>query len=620
MTTPALQTLPFTFRDLHDSYRSGVQPSDIVAEAFRRIDAVGDPGIFLHLVDRDTAIAAAQQLGSFDPVAKPLWGIPFAIKDNIDSAGLPTTAACPDFAYDAEADAFVVGLLRDAGAILIGKTNLDQFATGLVGIRSPFTLPKNAVDPEIVPGGSSSGSGVAVSHGLVAFALGTDTAGSGRVPAALNNIVGLKPSLGALSASGVVPACRTLDTISIFALTVEDAYAAFQVASVFDPADAYAKHLPARDLGALPPTFTVGVPDAATREFFGDTAQAESFAAALDTLRTLGGEIVELDFSPFYQIAQMLYEGAWVAERYTVVKSLIERDRGALHPATLKVISRAEGLTADNVFNDFYRMADLKRAVEPTLAGFDMFCVPTIPTFYSVQDLEADPIGPNSRLGTYTNFVNLLNMCGIAVPVGPRTDTRPGSVTLLAGAGQDGRIASVASALHRRYSPALGATGWHLPGLDEATPQAAPDEIAVAMVGAHMAGLPLNREVTRLGGRFLRAAATAPDYRLYSLAGGPPRRPGLVRGKDGAAIALEIWTLPVAAFGDFMNGIPQPLGIGSVRLADGNQVKGFLCESAGLEGAEDITSHGGWRAYLASLEDTPDTTSQPETETQYAKT
>jgi len=620
VTTRDLQSLPFTFRDIHDAYRSGFQPSDIVSETYRRIAAVGDPGIFLHLIDRDAAIAAAQQLGPFDPVAQPLWGIPFAIKDNIDAAGLPTTAACPEFTYDAEVDAFVVGLLRDAGAILIGKTNLDQFATGLVGVRSPFTPPKNAVDPEIVPGGSSSGSGVAVSQGLVAFALGTDTAGSGRVPAALNNVVGLKPSLGALSASGVVPACRTLDTISIFALTVEDAYAAFRVANVFDPADAYAKHVSASGLGALPPAFIVGVPDVATREFFGDTMQAESFADALESISTLGGKIVELDFTPFYEIAQMLYDGAWVAERYTVVKSLIELDRDALHPATLKVISRAEGLSADDAFNDFYRMADKKRAVEPILDRFDIFCVPTIPTFYTVQDLEADPIGPNSRLGTYTNFVNLLGLCGIAVPVGPRSDSRPGSVTLLAGAGHDGQIAALASALHRRYGPALGATGWHLPERDDIAPQPGPDEMAVAMVGAHMAGLPLNGEVTRLGGRFLYPMETAPEYRLYSLAGGPPQRPGLVRGGNGAAIALEVWALPLAAFGEFMNSIPQPLGIGTVVLADGRRVKGFLCESAGLEGAEDITTHGGWRAYLASLEDTPHTTMQHETEIRYAKT
>lgn len=620
MTVSDLRALPFTFRDLHDAYAAGVQPADVVVEVYRRIAAVNDPGIFLHLPDREAVVAAAVQLGPFDPVARPLWGIPFAVKDNIDAAGMPTTAACPDFTYDAERDAFVVGLLRDAGAILIGKTNLDQFATGLVGVRTPYAIPRNAIDPEIVPGGSSSGSGVAVSLGLVAFSLGTDTAGSGRVPAALNNIVGLKPSLGALSATGVVPACRTLDTISIFALTVEDAYAAFQVATVFDPEDAFSRAIPANGIGCRPTAFRVGVPDAATREFFGDAAQAESFGGALAAISALGGEIAEIDFTPFYAVAQMLYEGAWVAERYTVVESLIARDRDALHPATLKVISRAEGFSAADVFNDFYRMADLKRAIEPILAGFDMFCVPTIPTFYSLRDLEADPIGPNSRLGTYTNFVNLLNLCGIAVPVGPRSDNRPGSVTLLAGAGRDGEIAALASALHRRFAPALGATGWTLPERDIAAPQPGPGEMAVAMVGAHMAGLPLNGEVTRLGGRFLYVAKTAPDYRLYSLAGGPPRRPGLVRGDAGAAIALEVWALPVAAFGDFMNGIPQPLGIGTVVLADGSRVKGFLCESAGLEGAEDITIHGGWRAYLASLEDTRKTTTQHEMETRYAKT
>ena len=615
-----LRTLPFTFHALHEAYRAGVRPVDVMAEVYRRIEAVDDPGIFLCLIDRTLTAEEAQRLDRFDPVAKPLWGIPFAIKDNIDAAGLPTTAACPAFAYTAEQDAFVVKRLRDAGAILIGKTNLDQFATGLVGVRTPYPVPKNAIDPEIVPGGSSSGSGVAVAHGMVAFALGTDTAGSGRVPAAVNNVVGLKPSLGALSAGGVVPACRTLDTVSIFALSVPDAHAVFRAAAAYDPADAYSRHMAAPAIGAVPASFRVGVPDAATREFFGDGVQADSFAASLAALSELGADIVELDFTPFYDIARMLYDGAWVAERYAVVKPLMDRRPEALHPATLRVISRAADFSAVDTFNNFYRMADLRRAVEPVLNRVDMLCVPTIPAFYSVADLAADPIGPNSRLGTYTNFVNLLKLCGIAVPTGPRTDGRPGSVTLLAGDGRDAQIAAVAGALHRQADTVLGATGWHLPDAAEPVPEAGADEIAVAMVGAHMSGLPLNHEVTRLGGRLLRAAETEPVYRLYSLAGGPPKRPGLVRGDNGAAIALEVWALPLAAFGAFMSGIPRPLGIGTVRLADGGDVKGFLCESAGLAGAEDITAHGGWRNYLASLETSSNPMPENETESRYAQT
>jgi len=595
-----LEGLPFTVEHLHEAYAGGVTPDAVIAEAYRRIRAVDDPGIFIHLADEDAVREAARGLGDFDPEARPLWGVPFAVKDNIDVAGLPTTAACPAFAYQAKEDAFVVRRLRQAGAIPLGKTNLDQFATGLVGVRTPIPVPRNALDPGLVPGGSSSGSAVAVAHGLVGFALGTDTAGSGRIPAGLNNIVGLKPSLGALSARGVVPACRTLDTVSVFALTVEDAWSAFAAMAAFDPDDAFSKPLPAPVLGNVPPAFTVGVPDAATRRFFGDDKQADAYARALDEIAALGGTIVERDFTVFHEVAAMLYEGTWVAERYAAVQELIEGDPDALHPVTRGIIAGAADRSAVDAFKGIYRLAELRRAAGPLLSGLDMLCVPTLPTFYGRDDLEADPIGPNSRLGTYTNFVNLLDMCGIAVPTRPRPDGRPGGVTLLAEAGADGRIAAVASLLHRTEDPHLGATAWTLSDPKPVDPVAAADEIAVAVVGAHMSGLPLNHELTRLGGRFLYAADTAPLYRLYRLAGGPPLRPGLVRADEGASIALEVWALPSAAFGAFVSGIPQPLGIGTLDLADGRQVKGFLCETAGLDGAEDITPFGGWRAFIAA--------------------
>lgn len=591
-------SLEFTFAALRAAYRSGVTPADVIAEAFRRIEQAGDPAIFIHH-DREAALAAACALGAFDE-ARPLWGIPFAVKDNIDVAGMPTTAGCPDYAYDAEADAFVVARLRAAGAIPLGKTNLDQFATGLVGVRSPYGVPRNPIDPEIVPGGSSAGSSVAVARGIVPFALGTDTAGSGRVPAALNNIVGLKPTLGTLSATGVVPACRTLDTVSIFALSVEDAFAAFSVAAGYDPVDAYSKPGPAPLLGGLPEAFRVGVPSPETRKFFGDELHAENFAASLGEIEALGGTIVEIDFSMFYAVAAMLYEGAWVAERYAAIEDFIRAHPESLYPVTREIIGAAAGLTASSAYKGIYRLRDLVRAAEPTLAGVEMLCVPSIPTFYSRADLDADPIGPNARLGTYTNFVNLMDLCGIAVPVKARRDDRPGSVTLLAKSGQDGMVAALGSALHRRSGVLLGATRWHLP--EEAAPSCGPgpDEIAVALVGAHMAGLPLNPQVTSLGGRFLYAAETAPVYRLFALAGGPPKRPGMVRReRSGASIALEVWALPRTAFGTFMAGIPSPLGIGTVALSDGNMVKGFLCEEAGTDGAEDITAFGGWRSYLA---------------------
>lgn len=596
-----LDNQPFTITSLHKAYDDGVQPHEMLRELFRRIEEANDPGIFLHLFEFSSILKELDTLGPFDKKKKPLWGIPFAIKDNIDVKDAPTTAACPAFAYEAKEDSFVVDILRKAGAVLIGKTNLDQFATGLVGVRSPYPIPKNAVDPNIVPGGSSSGSAVSVARGIVSFALGTDTAGSGRVPAALNRLVGLKPTLGALSNSGVVPACRTLDTISIFGLTVEDAYKVFQVASAFDAEDDYARPISAPSLSASPAHFKVGVPDKATIEFFGDDIQAASFSQALEDIKQLGGEIVEFDFTPFYQVAEMLYEGAWSAERLTVIEELLEKDAEQIHPVTRQVIGSAKELSAADAFRGLYRLQALKRITTPIVESVDIFCVPTIPTYYSCADLEEDPIGPNSRFGTYTNFVNLLDMCGIAVPVCDRSDDRPGSVTLLAAKGRDAQIAAIGANLHHKNNPELGATGWALPAQPAFSDAAAPDEIAVAVVGAHMSGLPLNHELTRLDARFLKAAKTAESYRLFSLPGGPPSRPGLLFDEKGSAIELEVWALPEAKFAAFISGIPRPLGIGTLVLESGELVKGFICEFCGVSGAEDVTTYGGWRHYLNSL-------------------
>jgi allophanate hydrolase len=595
-----LSSLPFTLAALHEAYAKGVSPADVIDEVLARIDAVNDPGIFIHLRDADALRKEAAALGPFDP-AKPLWGIPFAAKDNIDAAGIETTAGCPAYAYTPEMDSFVVAQLRAAGAILIGKTNLDQFATGLVGVRTPYGAPLNSVDPEIVPGGSSGGSGVIVGHGIVTFSLGTDTAGSGRVPAALNNIVGLKPTLGALSATGVVPACRTLDTVSIFALTVDDAYAAFAVARGFDPADAYSKPLPHAPLVAANDGLRIGVPDAASIRFLGDDIQRATFERDIAALAARGARIEPVDFTPLYAVADMLYQGAWVAERYTVIKDLLTRDPEAIHPVTRQIITHATSMSAADAFRGIYRLADLKRAAEPMLAELDMLCVPTIPTFYSVADLEADPVTPNSNFGTYTNFVNLLDMCGIAVPTAPRSDGRPGSVTLLAEAGQDGLVAAVARGFETGCQRNMGATAHALP-VPAPLPSAQPDTIELAVCGAHMSGLPLNWQLSDLGGRFIRKATTAPRYRFFALAGGPPDRPGLVRTQDqgAASIDLEIWSLPKSTLGSFVEGIPAPLGIGSVELADGVWVKGFICEASGTTGATDISHFGDWRAYLSA--------------------
>ncbi len=594
-----LAGLSFDAAALHAAYRAGTRPEAVVAEAYARIAAAEVPGIFLHLRPQAEVAAEAAALPAFDPATFPLWGLPFAIKDNIDLAGAPTTAACPAYAYTPAADATVVARLRAAGALVLGKTNLDQFATGLVGVRTPHPVPRNAIDPALVPGGSSSGSAVAVARGLVTFALGTDTAGSGRVPAALNNIVGLKPSLGTLPATGVVPACRTLDTVSVFALTVADAWAAFSAAAGPDPADPFSRTLAVPPLGPRPPALRVGVPDGASRQFFGDAAQEAQFADALGSLAARGVTVQELDFAPFYAVAEMLYEGAWVAERMTVIEPLLRARPEAILPVTRAIIGKADDLSAADAFRGIYRLAELRQQAEAAMAGLDLLCAPSIPTVYTLAELEADPVAPNARLGTYTNFVNLLDLCGLAVPVAPRPDGRPGSVTLLGRAGADALVASLAEALHPTAA-AMGATGHPPPAPADRSAQPGAGEHAIAVVGAHMSGLPLNHTITDRGGRFLRATQTAPDYRLFALPGGPPARPGLLRGPGGAAIALELWSLPEARLGDFLATVPAPLSLGTVALVDGSSALGFLVEAAGTDGAEDITAHGGWRAYLAA--------------------
>lgn len=594
-----LKNLPFDLTSLRKAYADGVDPVAVIDEVFDRLEAVNDPGIFIHLCDRESLRKEAAALGSYNSDL-PLWGIPFAAKDNIDVGGIETTAGCPAYAYTPDKDAFVISKLRAAGAILIGKTNLDQFATGLVGVRTPYGAPLNSVDPTIVPGGSSGGSGVIVGHGIVTFALGTDTAGSGRVPAALNNIVGLKPTLGTLSATGVVPACRTLDTVSIFALTVDDAYSAFAVASGYDSSDAYSKQYTHKQLTAPPQNMRIGVPNDASIEFFGDDVQKAAFARDVETLAATGAQIEYIDFTPLHAIARMLYEGAWVAERHTVIADLLAKDADAIHPVTRQIITHAETMSAADAFRGIYRLADLKRAADPILAEVDILCVPTIPTFYTVADLEADPIVPNNNLGTYTNFVNLLDMCGIAVPTTERSDGRPGSVTLLAQAGQDDTVASVARSFESNSSRNLGATEYPLqaPPILSSPPS---DYMELAVCGAHMSDLPLNWQLTDRGAQFVRKTETSAHYQFYALAGGPPARPGLVRSDAAQAtsISLEIWSMPKSAVGSFIEGIPAPLGIGSIELSDGTWIKGFLCEAIGADGATEISHIGDWRDFLS---------------------
>jgi allophanate hydrolase len=595
-----LQNLAFTIENLKNAYKNGLSPQEVINEIFNRIKIINDPNIFINLLTLENLNAEAKKLGKYNP-NMPLWGIPFAVKDNIDVNKIMTTAGCPEFSYIAKSDAFTVNLLKKAGALMIGKTNLDQFATGLVGVRSPYGVPLNAVDPLIVPGGSSSGSAVSVGHGIVSFSLGTDTAGSGRVPAALNNIVGLKPSLGSLSASGVVPACRTIDTVSVFAMTAEDAFNVFTLLNGYDEKDSYSKPFKKLPLSLPQSSMKIGIPDKSSIRFFDDNFQAESFESNIDKLKLYGFEILPINFEPFYEIAHLLYEGSWVAERYTVIENLLKENPKAVHNVTRQIIQKAKNFSAADTFRDYYKLSELKRKINPILNSVKMLCVPSIPTFYSVKDLEVDPITPNSNLGTYTNFVNLLDMCGITVPTDPRKDGRPGSITFLGMSGDDNIVASIAILFEKNCDRFLGGTKFKLEKPNDLQ-ENNNSYLDIAVCGAHMEGLSLNWQLKDLGAQFVQKSKTSSYYNFFALTNLNPVRPGLLRSSNeaGNAINLEIWRMPKKNFGKFIEYIQPPLCIGSIELENGKWIKGFLCEKSGTADAKDISKIGNWREYINS--------------------
>jgi len=593
-----LQNLALTIENLKNAYKNGLSPEEVINEIFNRIKIINDPNIFINLSNLDSLHAEVKNLGSFNP-NMPLWGIPFAVKDNIDVNKIVTTAGCHEFSYIPKDDAFTVNLLKKSGALMIGKTNLDQFATGLVGVRSPYGAPLNAVDQLIVPGGSSSGSAVSVGHGIVSFSLGTDTAGSGRVPAALNNIVGLKPSLGSLSSSGVVPACRTIDTVSVFAMTVEDAYNVFTILNEYDEKDSYSRSFKKLPLSLPQHPIKIGIPDKSSIRFFNDNFQSESFDRNINKLKLNDFEITPINFEPFYEIAQLLYEGSWVAERYTVIEDLLKKNSKAIHNVTRQIIKKAENFSAADTFEDYYKLSELKRKVKPILSSVDMLCVPSIPTFYSVNDLINDPFTPNSNLGTYTNFVNLLDMCGITVPTDPRIDGRPGSITFLAMSGEDNLVASTAILFEKNCKRYLGGTKFELENPNDLK-EYLNSSIDIAVCGAHMEGLTLNWQLRDLGAHFVKKSKTSSHYKLFALTNLNPIRPGLLRSfsQDGNTINLEIWRIPKKNFGKFIEYVQAPLSIGSVELEDGKWIKGFLCENSGTINAKNISNIGDWREYI----------------------
>jgi allophanate hydrolase len=606
---------------------SDLSPRQVIRSIYQRIAAHPDPAVWIHLLPQEALLCQAETLEKRHAQGEilPLYGVPFAVKDMMDVAGLPTTAGCPAFRYTAKRTAPVVSFLLDAGAILIGKTNLDQFATGLAGDRTPYGACGNVFDAAYISGGSSSGSAVAVAAGLVSFALGTDTAGSGRVPAGCNNIVGLKPTPGLLRTEGVVPACRSLDCVSIFALTADDAQAVCRVAS----GGTWPEETPAPSPYPLPhhegegrvrgdenpfQGVLITTPRDEDLEFEGDQDQAHLFRQALDRLEQLGARRIAIDFGPFREVASLLYEGPWLAERLAAVGEFLNNHASEMHPVTRAVLSGGSRYSAVDVFKGQYRLKALRETCLKLLGQSSMLVVPTLPTIPTRAQVKADSPGWSRRLGYYTNFANLLGLAGIVLPNGFTPHGLPASITLLGTGGNDRRLCELGMAWQRRLNLPLGATGRPLPvreaEKEKRKPAACisraenspPAYVRLAVAGAHRRGQPLHADLLRTGACFVRGCRTASHYRFVALLDLDPPRPGLLRDdKQAGSAYVEIYDLPVAGFGSLVASVAPPLAIGTIELADGEKVKGFLCESWAAARAQDITEWGDWVVFREAL-------------------
>ena len=548
-----------------------------IGELYDRLEGEPLAPVWISLVPREQVLKRSGEVQGL-----PLQGMTFAIKDNIDYAGLPTTAACPAYAFEPARTAPVVQALEAAGAVVIGKTNMDQFATGLVGTRSPHGACSSVYSEQHISGGSSSGSAVAVAKNLVTFSLGTDTAGSGRVPAAFNNLIGLKPTRGLLSTSGVVPACRTLDCVSIFARTVADARAAFHAAAKWDPTDVYSRTGQAATPW-LNAGFRFGVPAASQLEFFGDDEAADLYQRAVSRV---GGTRVEIDFSVFHEAADLLYSGPWVAERLAAIEPFARDHADEMHPVVRNIITGASRYSAVDTFKAQYKLQELIRRAATEWSKMDVLFLPTTGTIYTIEQVNNDPVKLNTNLGYYTNFVNLMDLAAVAVPAGFRENGLPFGVSFIGPAFTDDALLTVAERYLRGHTVAALAPGC----------------VTIAVVGAHLRGQPLNWQLTDRGARYLETRRTASNYRLYALKGTLPPKPGLERDDafSGPGIELELWSCPTTEFGGFVAAIPAPLGIGTVTLDDKSEVKCFIAEPYALRSAEEITQFGGWRNYLLS--------------------
>jgi len=599
------------------AYRGGANPETLLMACLERARSASPPATWIYLATDADLLRQLEQLrtiahgiSDIDAVLErlPLYGVPFTVKDNIDIAGVYTTAACPAYAYRAVGTSACVRRLQAAGAVWIGKTNLDQFATGLVGTRSPYGQLASALDASRISGGSSSGSAVAVASGLVAFSLGTDTAGSGRIPAAFNQLVGLKPTPGRVGASGVVPACRSIDCVSVFALTVDDAAHVLSVIEGTDDDDSYSRFKPGpadwqRDLQRGTGPLRVGYPK--DLQLAEDDDYAAPYRAALAHAKAAGHELVAVDFTPLHRVADLLYAGPWVAERHSVVKALLKSQPEAIDPAVRQVIGAATRYSATDAFEGQYALKALARDAQAIWGSVDVLLVPTAPRHPTFTEVAADPLGANSALGVYTNFVNLLGWCALALPAGTTAAGLPFGVTFIANANHDAALANLGRAWQASLHIPMGATGTHpaqgvndvalrLPAVQACLP--------LAVVGAHLSGMPLNGQLRERGALLRQKTETTPRYNLFALPATTPPKPGLVRASEGGhAIELEVWDMPLDAVGSFLALIPPPLGLGSVELADGRWVHGFVCESHAVAAAENVSSFGGWRAYIKSL-------------------
>lgn len=596
-------SLDLRVASLKQLYGAGeLTPRDLVTSLLKESQSYAEHNIFIHLLTEAELEPYLTKLEASAPDSLPLWGVPFVIKDNIDLAGVPTTAACPEYAYVPEQSATVVQKLIDAGAIPLGKTNMDQFATGLVGTRSPYGVCHNAFDFDKISGGSSSGSAVAVALNLCSFSLGTDTAGSGRVPAAFNNLVGLKPSKGLLSTKGVVPAVRSQDVVSIFALNSQDAYEVFEVAAQPDKEDEFSRD----EMDLMPPAWgarpVLGVPDEKSLFFDGDALAEKHFFSNIEQLKKQGYEVKEIDFQPWLDTAKLLYEGAWVAERYVAIAEFMESHEAVMDPSVGSIIAGAKSLSAADAYRGSYALQKAQKLTASLWQEVDCMVTPTTPTHYSIEQVQQEPIKLNSKLGTYTNFMNLLDYAAIAMPTGFKDDELPAGLTLFAPAGTDRLLMQLADKLHCQFVQTSGAKQTPVTESNSAH-YSNPHSIPLAVVGAHLTGFPLNSQLLERGAKLLQTTKTAPKYNFYELKERPILKPGLVRNESaGFSIEVEVWAMPKQHLGSFLALIPSPLGLGKVELIDGSQVVGFICEPYGIDGAKSISQTGGWRNWMAQRE------------------